>query len=90
MGAFPVIGERQGLEIRPVIGGFQFFRQLGIKAKAAVIIGLPKNDDEIVPVLRQAHQAMPDKSRPDALPLEGRRDGQRGQHAGSDGPCLVQ
>ena len=72
MRILPCIGKSEGLEIGPVIRGFQLFRQLGSKPEAAVIMWFSQNHDQIVAGLSQADQALPDKLCPNALLLKCR------------------
>ena len=47
MGVFPFGGKSKGLEIRPVIRGFQPFGQPWGESETAVIMRLSQNQDEI-------------------------------------------
>ena len=48
MGLFSLLGKSKGLEIRPVIRGFQWPCQLGREPEAAVIIRIAENDDQVL------------------------------------------
>src|SRR3954468_23883870 len=90
MGAFAFVGKSEGLEIRPVIGRFQSFRQTRRKAETTVVMRLSQHENQIVVSIRQALQAVLDKGCSNTLLLEGGCDSQWSQDCRFDGGCLVQ